>query len=73
MTERDSVQPKEFADVRLWKRGEEITASITVPGAIVEATGDSVKDALQMLADAMDENDEPFWEIPEANDKAYEY
>lgn len=42
-------------------QADEIVAGITVAGAIVEATGDSVKDALQMLADAIGENDEPFW------------
>lgn len=51
----------QFAQVKLRKDGDEISARISIPGAIVAATGDSVKDALQMLADGLDENDQPFW------------
>lgn len=41
--------------------GEQVSAFVNIPGAVVAATGDSLKDALQMLADALDENDQPFW------------
>ena len=51
----------EHAIVKLRKDGDEISAHVSIPGAIVAATGASTKDALQMLADALDENDEPFW------------
>lgn len=51
-----------WAQVTLRKIDEEVTASVRVSGAQIEATGDSLKDALAMLTDALDENDQPFWQ-----------
>lgn len=63
------MQASEIAGVKLRKeidpfsrKGVQISAYVSIPGAIIAATGDSMKAALAMLADALHENDQPFWE-----------
>lgn len=59
MTEIGRVKLRKEIDAL---KGEQISAFVNIPGAIIAATGDFMKDALTMLADALDENDQPFWE-----------